>query len=303
MKHMTRQLIHLVAVIDNGSLSRAADALNLTQSALTRSINSLEEEVKSKVLERGRQGAKPTKIGETLYIHGKNIITSLDRADADVQALHQHDSGKLFIGSTSLPAVYFVPKVISLFLKKHPNVGMRFEVYPVAELETMLRHGAIDMFLGSRSTERLPEGIETTTLHDERLAVICGPQHPLVKKTKLEYADFAEFPWLLPTKETALRQQAEVAFQELGLTNIHVAIETLATASLTPLLGDENYLTFHSKYLLAPDIKEGKLCVLMDNVPGARRALTAYHGAGTEMPALVREFLDHMKECAKTSIV
>ncbi len=201
---MTRQLIHLVAIIENGSLSRAADALNLTQSALTRSINSLEEEVKSKVLDRGRQGATPTKIGETLYVHGKNIITFLDRADADVQALHQHDSGKLFIGSTSLPAIYFVPKVISLFLKKHPKVGMRFEVYPIAELETMLRHGAIDMFLGSRSTERLPEGIETTELHDERLAVICGPQHPLVKKPNIKYKDLAAFPWLLPNSTAVL---------------------------------------------------------------------------------------------------
>lgn len=303
MKHMARQLMHLVAVIDHGSLSGAAETLKLTQSALTRSISALEAEVGNKVLERGRHGAIPTKFGETLYVHGKNITTSLDRANDDVQALHQHDSGKLFIGSISLPAVHFVPRAVSLFLKKHPRIGLRFEVFSATVMETMLRQGALDFFVGSRGVERLPAGIETTELRDEHLSVICGPQHPLLRKKQRKFSDYADYPWLLPTKDAALRQQAEAIFQEMGLTGIHVAIETIATASLLSLLNDDNYLTLHSGYLLSPDIQAGRLVELHKDVAGSRRALTAFHRGTDEMPNLVRVFIEHLKECAGAPIV
>lgn len=303
MKHMSRQLMHLVAVIDHGSLSGAAETLKLTQSALTRSISGLEAEIGNKVLERGRHGATPTKFGETLYIHGKNIITSLDRASDDVQALHQHDSGKLFIGSTSLPAVHFVPRAISLFLKKHPRIGLRFEVFSANEMHAMLRQGAIDFFVGSRDIERLPAGIESTKLRDEHLSIICGPQHPLLKMKQHDFTDYADYPWLLPTKDAALRQQAEAIFQEMGVTDIDIAIETIATASLMSLLNDENYLTLHSGYLLSPDIQAGRLIELRKDVAGSRRALTAFHRDTDEMTDLVRVFIDHLKECAHSPII
>ena len=114
MQHLTRQLIHLVAIVDHGSLSSAAEALNLTQPALTRSIRILENEIDGILLERGRTGATPTKLGEQVYIHGKNILASLDRVSTAVSAWHRHDAGELVVGSTSLPAAYFVPEAITL---------------------------------------------------------------------------------------------------------------------------------------------------------------------------------------------
>ncbi|MBT3915105.1 MAG: LysR family transcriptional regulator [Rhodospirillaceae bacterium] len=295
MQHLTRQLLHLVAVIDHGSLSRAADALNLTQPALSRSIRFLETEFDGRLLDRGREGAKATKLGEVLYIHGKNILASLDRAAADVQAWHQHDSGHMIIGSTSLPAVHCVPDAIASFLAERPKVGLRFEVRPMTELMAMLRQGSLDLFVGALAIERPPEGVETTILLDERMAVLAGPQHPLTKKRKLKYSDLAEYPWLLTPKDTELRQQVDAAFMDIGLTNVEIAVETVATAALMPLLEHGNYLTIHSNYLLAPDIKAGKLVLLMDNVAGTRRSLAAFHRPAIEMTPLIGSFIDHLK--------
>ena len=156
MQHLTRQLIHLVAIIDHGSLSGAAEALNLTQPALTRSIRFLESEVEGKLLDRGRTGATPTKLGEQVYVHGKNILASLERVSTDVKAWHRHDAGHLVVGSTSLPAAHFVPEAIATFLETRPNVRLRFELRPMEELMTMLRHGSIHRYLRRRSLHRQP---------------------------------------------------------------------------------------------------------------------------------------------------
>lgn len=301
MQHLTRQLIHLVAIVDHGSLSGAAEALNLTQPALTRSIRFLESEVDGKLLDRGRTGATPTKLGEQVYIHGKNILASLERVTSDVKAWHRHDAGQLVIGSTSLPAAHFVPGAIATFLEQRPNVRLRFELRPMEELMPMLRQGTIDIFIGALSVDSPPDEIETTILLDERLAIICGSQHPLVKKRKWKTEELADYPWMLSPKGTELRQQADAAFMEMGLTNLDVAIEAVATTVvLMPLMTQGTYLSLHSKYLLSPDIKSGKLVVLSDDVPASRRSLAAFHRSKNEMTALMIEFVDNLKSYAQT---
>lgn len=300
MQHLTRQLIHLVAVVDYGSLSAAAAALNLTQPALSRSIRYLESEIEGKLLDRGRGGATPTRLGELVYIHGKNILASLDRVADDVQAWHRHDAGHLIVGSTSLPAAHFVPAAIASFLDEKPKVGLRFEVRPMDELMSLLRQGAIDLFVGGLSVEGPPAEIETTVLIDERLAVISGPQHPLARTRNLNIEKLSDYPWMLSPKGTELRQQADATFLDMGLTNVDVAIETVATVALMPLLAQGNYLTLHSKYLLAPDIKSGNLVVVTENVPAPQRSLAAFHRPKNEMTALIHEFVGHLSGYAKT---
>ncbi|MBT3991520.1 MAG: LysR family transcriptional regulator [Rhodospirillaceae bacterium] len=299
MQHLTRQLIHLVAIIDHGSLSRAAESLKLTQPALTRSIRFLENEFDGVLLTRGREGAKPTKLGELLYIHGKNILASLERVTADVKAWHQHDSGHLIVGSTSLPAAYFVPGAIAAYLFEKPDVGLRFEVRPVIELMTMLRQGSIDLFVGALAIERPPEDVVATIIREERLSVICGPKHPLAKSRKLNPNQLEKYPWLLTPVDTELRRQADAAFMALGLSNVEVAIETVATSALVPILTQGDYLSIHSKFLLAPDIKAGKLAALPEPLPGAGRSLAVFHRPVSELTPLTQSFIDHLLDFVK----
>ena len=169
------------------------------------------------------------------------------------------------------------------------------------ELMTMLRQGSMDVFVGALSVNRPPEEVETTILLDERLAIICGKQHPLFRKNSWKTEELTDYPWMLSPTGTELRQQADAAFLEMGLTNVNVAIETLSTVTLLPILTRGNYLSLHSKYLLAPDIKSGKLAVLSEDVPASRRSLAAFHRSKSEMTALLLEFVDNLQSYAETS--
>ncbi|MBT0955967.1 LysR family transcriptional regulator [Alphaproteobacteria bacterium KMM 3653] len=295
MQHMTHQLLHLVVIIEQGSLSRAAQVLYVTQPALSRSIRFLEAEVNGKLLNRGRDGATPTKLGEQLYVHGKNILASLERAEADVQAWHQHDRGHLIVGSTALPSMYFVPEAIASFLAERPKVGLRFEVHHMRDLTTMLRQGSIDLFIGALAFEKQADGIETTLLLEDELSIICGADHPLAKSTDWETEDLQKYPWMLPTADTALRQQAEAVFAHFGLSKVEIVVETIAATAIVPLMRHGSYLTMHSKFLLGPEITSGNLVVLPQKVPSARRSLTAFHRKSDELTELVSTFIDHLK--------
>jgi DNA-binding transcriptional LysR family regulator len=298
MQHLTRQLVHLVAIIDYGSLSRAAEQLNLTQPALTRSVRFLENEFDGILLVRGREGARPTKLGELLYIHGKNIQASLDRVSADVKAWHQHESGHLVVGSSALPAAHFVPEAIASFLAQKPKVGLRFEVHPVNDLMTLLQQGTLDLFVGALTIERPPAGVEFSVIREERLSIICGPKHPLAKRNKIDFKEFSQYPWLLPPSDTEHRRQAEAAFIALSIANVEVAIETVATSTLVPLLTQGNYLTLHSKFLLMPDIKAGRLVALRKLPPETARSLAVFHRPVNELTPLMINFVENLQKMA-----
>lgn len=295
MRHMTHQLMHLVTIIDQGSLSRAAQELHVTQPALSRSIRHLETEVNGRLLDRGREGATPTKLGEKLYIHGKNILASLDRADADVKAWHRHDRGHLIVGSTALPSMYFVPEAIASFLEERPKVGLRYEVHHMRDLLSMLRQGAIDLFVGALAFEKPADGIDTTILLEDELSIIGGANHPLAFAQDWPITELQNYPWILPTGDTALRQQAEAAFAHFGLTEVEIVVESVAATALVPLTRRGNYLTMHSKFLLAPETRAGNLIVLPQKVPSSRRSLTVFHRKNEELTELVSAFIEHMK--------
>ena len=175
---------------------------------------------------------------------------------------------------------------------------MRYEVHHLTVLETKLRQGALDVFVGALAVESPPKGIHTTLLRDDNLSIICGPDHPLTRRKSWPASELAKFPWILPTADTALRQQAESAFLALGLSNVEIAVETVATTTLIPFMSKGNYLSLHSKYLLSREIAEGKLVALPKAIPNSRRTLTAFHRPDEETPELVRTFISYMRDFA-----
>ncbi len=300
MNHLVKQLMHLVTVIEEGSLSRAAEKLNLTQPALSRSIRHLEREVDGRVLERGRQGATPTELGRRLFVHGRNVQASLNRAGSEVQVYHQDDAGHFAIGSTSLPSIYFVPDAISSFLAERPNVALRFVVHSKNELVEMLRRGDIDIFVGARGFEAPPDGVETTDLVEESQQILCGPHHPLLGRKRLTAPQLSNYAWVLPPSTSDTHRQVQAAFSDAGLTDIRVAIETEATTgAIVSFLNRSDYLAIHSALLLEPDITAGRLKVLPLTLPGTRGMLTAFHRPEEELTNVERRFLAHLRSEAR----
>lgn len=300
MRHAVRQLLHLATIVETGSLSAAADALNLTQPALSRSVRQLEELVGGRLFERTRHGTEPTALGLALATHARNIDASLQRAADEIDAWHNDRTGRLIVGATAVPAFHFVPDAIAGFVRDRPRLSIRFRVHGQAALSDLLREGAIDLFVGSVDPEAGDPSRQQTVLLDDRLDVLAGRHHPLLRRRKVTATDLTDYSWVLPPPDAPLRRQMDAALVEAGATGLHVAVETENTAAVMPLLQRTDYLTLHSARLLAPAIEAGQIATVPVRLAGMRRPLAVYHRSDAEQTPLEAAFIACLVTHAKT---
>ena len=135
----------LIAVVESGSLTRAAQALGCTQSAVSHSIDSLEQELGFALLKRGRAGVRLTGEGERLIPAVRNLLNSaeqLAQTDASIRGL---ESGTVRIGSFTSVAVHWLPPVLKEFQKDYPNVEFKLLNGDYHDVEQWLMDGSIDI--------------------------------------------------------------------------------------------------------------------------------------------------------------
>jgi DNA-binding transcriptional LysR family regulator len=168
------QLRALVAVANHGNFSEAALHLNLSQSAISHSIASLEEELGIPLLIRGRYGAIPTPTGERVIAHARQMLKLLEAIEQEALRERGLQGGKLRIGSFRSAATHLLPPILSRFRSRFPNIEITIlEHDEYAGVEEDLREGRVDL-----GFTHLPCGSEFETfeiLRDEYVALL--PPH------------------------------------------------------------------------------------------------------------------------------
>ena len=171
-----RQLRSFIAVAEDGVISRAAQRLHLTQSALSRQIKALEEDLGVTLLERSAHSVKLTQEGEVLLKEGRGV---LERADAAVTKVRA--SGKavlLRVGYAPTLTAGILPLAISAFTQKHPRVRVELLDLSSTEMRTGLDQGSLDVVMTVKPA-KLDEAIHWESLLQEAWCVAMSPNHPL----------------------------------------------------------------------------------------------------------------------------
>ena len=177
-----RQLRSFIAVAEDGVISRAAQRLHLTQSALSRQIKALEEDLGVTLLERSAHSVKLTQEGEVLLKEGRGV---LERADAAVTKVRA--SGKavlLRVGYAPTLTAGILPLAISAFTQKHPRVRVELLDLSSTEMRTGLDQGSLDVVMTVKPA-KLDEAIHWESLLQEAWCVAMSPNHPLNAKKSI----------------------------------------------------------------------------------------------------------------------
>src|SRR5690606_4563196 len=120
-----KQLKYLIALVEHGNYARAADALGITQSALTQSISRLESSVNARLIERGRFGAHPTSAGKLLLSRARIISSEASLAIAELQQSEGSVRPQVNIGCSKTLVYDLLPKAIGNVIKMHPEILVR----------------------------------------------------------------------------------------------------------------------------------------------------------------------------------
>lgn len=187
----------LVKTIECGSLTKAAEALNYTQSGISRMIKDLETEWGVTLLERGRAGVSLTSDGIKLLPQLKRICHEHEILTRQIDDLHGMQAGMIRIGTFSSVATHWLPSRIKAFQQNCPKIDFELLLGDYAEIESWISEGRVDFgFI------RLPAKaeLETFFLEQDRLMVVLPENHPLADCDKFPVNELANSPFMLLEK-------------------------------------------------------------------------------------------------------
>lgn len=293
MRYSVRQLVHLAAVVDAGSLSLAAEKLGLTQPALSKSLSQLEQRVGAPLLTRSKTGSSPTALGRMLAVQGETIISSVRRAEIQVGDWNRANIGNLVIGAPPSIAAYLMPSVIADFLASRPNVTMRVEVTQLGGLLEKIATNQMDMYVGVTRPTRLLDGFNTIPVYNDELAVFARQDHPIFNKP-VSVADLARYRWTAPLQDSFFRGILDVALNNAGLPLIDVAMQTFSFDLQVGLLRQTDFLTLLPRKFGALHVGLRRIEDVEPELPGRNFTVCVLLRDTAERSPLVMSFVDSL---------
>lgn len=186
-------------VVARGSFSRAAEALSYTQSAVSQAVATLEAETGTALIERHRNGVRPTAAGEALVGHADAIMARLDAAEADLALIMGVSGGRLRLASFPTAGATLMPLAVAKFSAAHPDVELSLAEGEPEDIAPRLRAGELDLallfeFRGVR--ESIGTSLRTVELLEDPMHVALPAGHPLADARTLRLEDLREESWI-----------------------------------------------------------------------------------------------------------
>ena len=187
------QLRYFLQVAERGSFTRAAEDVGISQPALSRSIQKLEEELGQPVFERKTRSVSLTDAGTLLQARAQQVLSILEDTKAEI--IDDGHSGRVRVGAIPTIAPYFLPEILRRFSAEFPKATVVVQEDTTDVLLRSCTQGEIDL-----AVVALPiaaKYMEVEELFKEELLLVLPPGHPLADKPKIRVSDVEPFPFVL----------------------------------------------------------------------------------------------------------
>lgn len=260
-----RELRLLLAVAQSGSILKAASEVGVTQPALSKCVADLEETLGVRLFDRTNRGVIATPYGEILLRRAVSIFEELRDAVDEIDALEDSTRGEVRVGATPTLCAGVLPRVINSFLEKRPNFKFEVSELPLEKLASEVLMRGLDFGIG-----RVPEehgDLEFEKLFDDRLFIVAGAFHPLVKRRAITLADSVEYPWVLPRADGAVTSQLRNVLQQQGLQPPRSSVASMSVVMRYELIATNRLLSVMYGSVLRLGTVPSHVCILPINLP------------------------------------
>ena len=189
----------LTTVVQAGTMGKAAERLNITQPAISRSIAELEHALGVRLLDRHRQGIAPTEYGRALLDCGAAVFDDLRQGVKKIEFLADPGAGEVRIGSSTFVAEHFVSAVIKRLSRRYPRIV--FHLITADETDTLHRELSernVDLLIARRAGLFTDETFDFEILYDSSFVVVAGARSPWVRRRRITLAELVNESWSLP---------------------------------------------------------------------------------------------------------
>lgn len=241
-----RDVRYFETVVEYGNIGRAAEALGLSQPALSKSLQRLEESVKSKVLKRTPKGVELTPQGAALLSQARRLSLITKDVLHEIEDLGEGRSGFLNIGGGPDTAQDILPDALEALLQAAPKARCNITVNTYEKLLEAVRNGELDMVV-SGIPPTPPDDMIQIYLCDHEFGIYASSNHRLAKRKKVTLADLAEEEWALAANELLPRRSLIQIFEDRGFPAPCVAVETAPTSLRLRIISSTKLLGFFWK--------------------------------------------------------
>ncbi|EBO5349044.1 TPA_asm: LysR family transcriptional regulator [Salmonella enterica subsp. enterica serovar Typhimurium] len=256
-----RHLHTFVAVAQQGTLGRAAETLNLSQPALSKTLNELEQLTGTRLFERGRLGAQLTVPGEQFLTHAVKVLDALNTAGQALNRKEDASADVVRVGALPTAALGILPAAIGRFHQQQKSTSLQVATMNNTMLLAGLKSGEIDLGIGRMSDPELMGGLNYELLFLESLKLVVRPGHPLLQET-ITLSRVMKWPVVVSPKDTVPRQNAEALLQSQGCKMPAGCIETLSASLSRQLTVDYDYVWFVPSGAVKEDLRQATLVSL-----------------------------------------
>jgi DNA-binding transcriptional LysR family regulator len=242
-----RDLHILSAVVQSGSMAKAAAHLRVTQPAVSRAIGDLEAAVGVRLLDRSPQGVEPTVYGHALLKCELAVFDELRQAIRNIEQLADPTAGEVRIGCQPVLAATILTPIIEQLSDRFPRLDFHITqlVSPTFEFPE-LRHRTIDLMLalvpGPLEPNKLGDDVSVEIVFEDRLFVVAGIRSRWARRRKIELAELAGEPWVLPPPDSWTMSLVAEAFRAKGLGMPRIKVVTYAIPLLRSLCATGKFI-------------------------------------------------------------
>jgi len=293
-----RQLRAFMAVLDEGSVSRAAERTNVTPPAVSLQLRQLEGLLGIALLERLPQGFTPTDAGREVLAAARRIEHALAECADAIAMVRDGEAGRIALGVIST-AKYFAPRAVAAFKRLHPKIEIRLMVGNREEMLAALEGYDLDLAITGRPPDAFP--VDQEVIGDHPHVIVAPPDSPLAGRTGLRLADLGDQSFLLRERGSGTRILVHGLMRAAGL-DPHLGMEIGSNETIKQAVIAGLGIALISWHTVAHEVQEGRLAVLdVEGLPVIRQWFVVKRREKRLLPAaamlwtfLVTQGRDHL---------
>ena len=243
------------------SLLKASSALGLTQPALTKTLQDLEEALQLKLFERHARGVRATEAGVVFVRSARRVLAELRRLDEELELLAIPDSGTVALGALPVAAAGVLPGALTRLKTVHPNMRVRLQQGRTEELLPLLASGEIDLIVGRLYPPPVPDGFAREPLWTEPISILARVDHPLFAEQQITLDALRRYDLVLPTVTQRVGQEIETLLSALGLVPT-ASLRSSSYGFIREMLHGTDLLSVMPRLMMVGDLMRGTLRVV-----------------------------------------
>lgn len=295
-----KQVKHFIKLAEIGNYAKAADAVHLSQSALSRSIQQLEEHIGQRLFERGRFGAILTPYGRVALEHAKSIHYASDAMLQAVKSLDDLHSGELIFGVGPYPAMHLMDIVTGSFADQFPAVAIKIVTDNWQVLHTALLGNELEFYIADVREGQVDPAVDIVALPKERGYLLARAEHPLTNHIDLDWSAVLSYPLALPRLNKTVEKF--LALQTLPYGGLTKRLECDNITLILDIVANSNVLALVPEAIVKKAVATGRYSSLP--FVAAAQLQTAY-GLVTKKERLlspsastfIQMFLEYQSNC------